>query len=177
MNDTAQKIVELTRMFDAYGQTPTPSRLEMYLETIGPCSPSQLAEGTRHAMREATDYPPGPGTVARCVRAIARNRAGDPIESHQDPYHRSGQIAAPAATGALMDGFARRTPGMQAIFKRAREIRAAGLVPADLWGRFASEVMAELEIDPHAEVSPEMRRCMAHARAWREEYGREWEAA
>lgn len=71
--------------------------------------------------------------------------------------------------GGFMRGAANRTPGMARIFARAREIRAAGLVPPDLWGRFASEVMAELEIDPRAEVSREMKRCMEHARKWREE--------
>lgn len=172
LSDKAERIVALTRMFDAYGQTPTTSRLEMYDETIPPCSPSQLAEGIRDAMREAQDFPPGPGTLTRCVRAVARTRPGDPTGDWRFAGQRNERtIPAAQSAGALLAGAAARTPGMARIFARAREIRAAGVVPPDLWGRFASEVIAELEFDPRAEVSAEMRKCMEHARKWREGRG------
>jgi hypothetical protein len=159
-------------MFEAYGQTPTPSRIEMYLETIPPCSLSQFTEGIRDAMREAQDFPPGPGTITRCVRAVARTRPGDPTGDWSLAGPRA-ERALPAGrpVAQILAGAAARTPSMARVFARAREIRAAGLVPPDLWGRFASEVMAELEIDPRAEVSAEMRRCMERAREWREERG------
>ena len=171
LSDKAERIVALTRMFDAYGQTPTTSRLEMYDEVIPPCSPSQLAEGIRDAMRDSQDYPPGPGTMTRCVRAVARARPGDPAGWQFAGQRQERQVASGQAAAALMSGLARRTPSMTEVFKRAREIRAAGLVPPDIWGRFASEVMAELEMDPRAEVSAEMRRCMAHALEWRQKNG------
>jgi len=129
-------------------------------------------------MREAQDFPPGPGTLTRCVRAVARTRRGDPTGDWSFAGERAERaIPAGRPVAQIMSGVAARTPGMARIFARAREIRAAGLVPPDLWGRFASEVMAELEIDPRAEVSAEMRKCMAHANEWRAAHGLDWDPA
>ena len=173
---TEQVVMLLRQMFGAYNQPCSPERLAMYVEVIGEPDPAALREAIRDAMRESGDFAPGPGTVKRHLAAVTRTRPGDPQQTYP-VAPRVGQIAAGAITGALVANAAARTPGMQAIFKRAREIRAAGLVPPDLWGRFASEVMAELEANPGAEVSDEMRRCMAHAKRWREERGIEGEAA
>lgn len=144
----------------------------MYAEVIGTPDPQSLETAIRDAMREASDYAPGPGTIYRHLRAVTRTRPGDPTGDWSLAGQRA-ERALPAGqpVAQILAGAAARTPSMARVFARAREIRAAGLVPPDLWGRFASEVMAEMEIDPRAEVSAEMRRCMAHAQAWREERG------
>jgi len=64
--------VLLTRMFDAYGQTANPSRIDSYLDVIGEFPLWALQHGIREAMREAGDFPPGPGTVRRCCKVEAR---------------------------------------------------------------------------------------------------------
>lgn len=174
---TDELVVALLRqMFAAYNQPCSPERLAMYVEVIGSPDPSALREAIRDAMAESGEFAPGPGTVKRHLRAVTRTRPGDP-ESPPGGRQSDGQRGLPAgqAIGRIMAGAARRTQGMVPVFRRAREIRAAGLVPPDLWGRFASEVMAELELDPYAEVSEQMRRCMAHARQWREERGLSWD--
>lgn len=81
-------------MFDAYGQSPTPSRLETYCDVIGEHLPtSAVLVGIRDAMREAGDYPPGPGSVRKAALAAARLRAGDPpppIDLPQEAGRRDG---------------------------------------------------------------------------------------
>lgn len=71
------RLVELLRMFDTYGQTPSPSRLEDYLETIGPCTAAELHQARIDAMRESGRFPPTPGELTAALRAIRRTRPGD----------------------------------------------------------------------------------------------------
>ncbi len=169
MSNENHMTAALRQMFAAYNQPCPPERLAMYAEVLGTPEPEALEEAIRYAMRESGDFAPGPGTIHRNLRAVTRSRPGDPVGDWQFAGQRNERaLPSGQAAAQLMDGLARRTPSMTEVFKRAKEIRAAGLVPPDIWGRFASEVMAELEMDPHAEVSAEMRRCMAHAREWRE---------
>lgn len=65
-------VVEITRMFDAYGRTPTVSQIAEYLGVIGPCSPDELRDARRRAMAGSGDFPPGPGKIAELVHAAQR---------------------------------------------------------------------------------------------------------
>lgn len=62
-------------MFDSYGQVASPSRIDSYLEVIGDhFSIEMLRAGIVDAMRDAADFPPGPGTVFRaCRSAVIRS--------------------------------------------------------------------------------------------------------
>lgn len=65
-------------MFDSYGQVASPSRIDSYMEVIGDhFSTDALRVGIADAMREAADFPPGPGTVYRAVRAVAAQGVRD----------------------------------------------------------------------------------------------------
>ena len=85
MDDRAHAVLLLTRMFDAYGQAPSPSRIDVYLDVIGNYQGEPLREGIRDAMREAGDFPPGPGTVRRCAIAAFRTARPDPVPSPRLP--------------------------------------------------------------------------------------------
>lgn len=172
--ERAQRIAAMARLFVSFGVTDDERRKQYLRETESiDATLLDAAVGDVLYTWAETRLPPI-GTI----REAASKRAlrDDQRKALPDPrLPRSGEISAGGSVGRLMSGMTSRVPGMTRIFARAREIRAAGLVPPDLWGRFASEVMAELELDPRAEVSEQMRRCMAHARQWREERGLSWD--
>lgn len=146
-NESAARVVLLTRMFDAYGQTPTPSRIDSYLEVVGGLPLDALAEGMRDAMREAGEYPPGPGTVRRHALAVGRMRPGDPVETPRDTSApRIGPGDAPL--GALFDGFERRVErSYRRVIERAREIVRERRLPVNLDSRLWSLGEAEAELN------------------------------
>lgn len=169
----AQRAAAIGRLFISFG-VDDETRQEVYLRELSNVDPTMLdhAVGDVLLWWTETRLPPI-GAIRESVRKVAaRSSQAQPLPDPRSP--RQGQIGAGSAVGRVLAATTSRVPGMSKIFARAKEIRAAGLVPPDLWGRFASEVMAELESDPHADVSPEMRRCMAHAKAWREERAIEW---
>lgn len=145
-SEAAQRVVLLTRMFDAYGQTPTPSRVDAYLEVVGGVPLEALEPAIRDAMREAGDYPPGPGTIRRHALATAQMRPGDPEPHHAgDTFPRIGPGDAPI--GALFSGLERRVErNYQRVIARAREIVRERRLPASLDARIWSLGEAEREL-------------------------------
>lgn len=150
----SQTTALLRQMFVTYGQQATPERIAMYHETIGPnASPSHLEEAIRDAMRESSDYPPGPGTIRRHLLAVARLRPGDPIEMPREVGPRIGAGAAPV--GALFSGLERRVErSYQPVIARSREVRAERGLPDTLDARLYSLGVAERDVSfvdhPHA---------------------------
>jgi hypothetical protein len=132
-------------MFDAYGQVATPSRIDAYLEVVGGVPVAALREGMRDAMREAQDFPPGPGTVRRCSLAIAGMRPGDPMETPRELGFRLGAGAQPM--GALMSGLEARIERNYAkVIQRAKELRDERKLPATIGSRLWSLGEAEREL-------------------------------
>lgn len=135
------------QMFSAYGQQPTPERIALYVETVGDFAGPVLLEALRDAMREAGEYPPGPGTVRRHALAVAKLRPGDPVEHPPgDPFPRLGPGAAPL--GELFSGLERRVErNYQRVIARAREIVRERRLPASLDARLWSLGEAERELN------------------------------
>jgi len=143
--DEAQTIETFRQMFASYGLTATPERCALYAETVGEFTAEQLRAGIRDAMREVREFPPGPGTVRRCVLAVARMRPGDPVEMPLDLGPRLGPGASPAA--ALVSGLERRVCHTYAeVVARAAVIRAARRLPDTLDARLWSLGEAEVEL-------------------------------
>jgi hypothetical protein len=70
-------------MFDSYGQVASPSRIDSYLEVIGDhFSIEILRAGIVDAMRDAADFPPGPGNVFRACRAAVLRSLPDYVPTH-----------------------------------------------------------------------------------------------
>ena len=133
-------------MFSAYGQQPTPERIALYVETVGDFAAPVLLEALRDAMREAGEYPPGPGTVRRHALAVAKLRPGDPVELPAgDHFPRLGPGKAPL--GALFDGLEGRVErNYRRVIERAREIVRERKLPASLDARLWSLGEAEREL-------------------------------
>lgn len=154
MNESAERAVLLTRMFDSYGQVPTPSRLDTYADVLGNMPLGALAEGIRDAMREVGDYPPGPGTIRRHALAVAKMRPGDPVElpAPVDNFPRLGPGTAPV--GALFSGLERRVErSYQRVMARAREIASERSLPWTLDVRLWALGEAEADLN-FVESSP-----------------------
>lgn len=147
-------------MFDSFGIEPTPSRIDMYLDTIGEHVPSEAFRlGLRDAMREAGDFPPGPGTVRRHCLANAGMRPGDPLETPRENGPRVGAGAQPV--GQLLSGIESRVSRNYArVVARAREIRTERALPDTLDARLYSLGVAESElhfIDPVQDAEHERK--------------------
>lgn len=149
-------MVLLTRMFDAYQQSATPSRIDTYLDVIGDLPVRVIEEAIREAMRTADGFPPGPGTIRRQALAIAGMRPGDPVEMPRDVGPRIGPGAAPA--GSLLSGIEARVERNYArVIARSREIRSERKLPDSLDARLYSLGVAESEL--HYADSPYACRC------------------
>jgi hypothetical protein len=136
-------------MFAVYGQQATAERIALYADTVGEhFAVPVLLDGIRDAMREAGDFPPGPGTVRRCVLAAAKMRPGDPVQlpEPRDNTPRLGPGAQP--TGALFSRMERRVErSYQRVIERAKEIVAERKLPITLDSRLWSLGEAERELN------------------------------
>lgn len=145
MSNENERSAILTRMFDAYGQVPSPSRIDIYLEVVGNLPIASFTEGIRDAMRESTDFPPGPGTVRRCVLASANMRPGDP-PLPELPHEAGPRIGAGDSLPALVSGLERRVERNYAnVIRRAAEIRVERKLSDTLDARLWSLGQAESE--------------------------------
>lgn len=102
MNERESKVLALTRMFDAYQQVATPSRIDTYLDVIGAHIPAEaVCEGIRDAMRECEHFPPGPGPIRRAALAcwrVQRERAPAlPAQAERGEWRNLGPLLTSVA--------------------------------------------------------------------------------
>jgi hypothetical protein len=77
------RVVELVRMFEAFGIEPTASRLDLYLEVLGAVDPDVLHDGVVRALREPGNFPPAPGNLRAAVLELVRER--ERVEARSAP--------------------------------------------------------------------------------------------
>lgn len=137
----------IRQMFLTYGVEPTTTRVALYVDLLDESTDTQLADAIRDAMRETpTEYPPGPGTVLRHLRAVMRSRPGDP-PSPADTSKRLGS-GKPLPLLPLFDGLAKRVEhNYSRVVKRAREIREERKLPATMAAQLWSLGEAEHELN------------------------------
>ena len=168
MEDKAERVARLVRMFAIFNQEASEERMRGYLEILAPIPSRSLDEAITTAMASAeTGYPPGPGQI---VVAWKENRGARPEER---PYRGAEvrQGSAAIDTGAVMTAIeARIEPGDEKqILAVARELRSthARHFPAHPnEARTPSLVAAAMKLGMHWPMQADH---VAQVSAWMEE--------
>lgn len=140
MDHRSQRITAYTRMFDAYGQEATASRIAFYEEAIGEVEPALLEEAVKKAALESKNFPPGPGTIAKHLRETVYTPHGYTERPRSLEDGERGQLyELPTALSELEK---RAGPPLRKLLEKAQEIRVAGKTKPGFWGQIASYMLA-----------------------------------
>lgn len=83
MQRREHQLVELVRMFEAFGIEPSASRIDIYLEVLGDPDPMLLHDAVVQAIRDGGDFPPAAGVLHQHLEALRRaRRPAGPVAGH-----------------------------------------------------------------------------------------------
>jgi hypothetical protein len=122
-HDREARVTMVRQMITTYGQEATEDRLRGYLEVVAEIPVPSLARAIKSAMRNARDYPPGPGEIVAAWDWQAAHPA--PSAERIDPGRRIGPGEMRAQLGSGIDRFEQRVrdPEMLESCALARRIR------------------------------------------------------